>query len=168
MNISSITHIFFDWGDTVMIDDPASTTSMLEWEVVQRVPGIEEVLALLKANGKTIVLATSAAVSDEDQIRLALARVGLDSFFDKIYCFKNTGLSKSQEFYQYLLKDMQLLPSQALMVGDSFEKDVLSANKAGYAAVWFNEKTNENKRAALHISVHSMKELANIFAAGNA
>lgn len=150
-----------------MVDDPASSTSMLEWEVVQRVPGIEEVLALLKTNGKTIVLATSAAVSDEEQIRLALARVGLDSFFDKIYCFKNTGLNKSQEFYQYLLKDMQLLPSQALMVGDSFEKDVLSANKAGIAAIWFNEKTNENKRAALHINVHSMKELANIFATEN-
>ena len=150
-----------------MIDDPASTTCMLEWEVVQRVPGIEEVLALLKANGKTIVLATSAAVSDEEQICLALARVGLDSFFDKIYCFKNTGLSKGQEFYQYLLKDMQILPSQALMVGDSFEKDVLSANKAGIAAVWFNEKTNENKRAALSITAHSMNELANIFATEN-
>ena len=150
-----------------MIDDPASTTSMLEWEVVQRVPGIEEVLALLRTNGKTIVLATSAAVSDEEQIRLALARVGLDSFFDKIYCFKNTGLSKGQEFYEYLLKDMQLLASQALMVGDSFEKDVLSANQAGIAAVWFNEKTGENKRAPLCISVHSMKELVNIFATGN-
>ena len=167
MNISSITHVFFDWGDTVMIDDPAVTTSMLEWEVVQRVPGIEAVLTLLRTNGKTIVLATSAAVSDEGQIRLALARVGLDSFFDKIYCFKNTGLSKGQEFYEYLFKDMQLLPSQALMVGDSFEKDVLSANKAGIAAIWFNEKTNENKRAPLYITAPSMKELANIFATGN-
>ena len=150
-----------------MIDDPASTTSMLEWEVVQRVPGIEEVLALLKANGKTIVLATSAAVSDEEQIRLALARVGLDSFFDKVYCFKNTGLGKGEEFYRYLLKDMQLLASQALMVGDSFEKDVLSANKVGIAAIWFNEKTSENKRAPLYVTVHAMKELTNIFATGN-
>jgi HAD superfamily hydrolase (TIGR01509 family) len=168
MNLSSITHVFFDWGDTVMIDDPASTTSMLEWEVVEPVSGVEALLALLKTNGKTIILATSAAVSTEEQIRLALARVGLDSFFDKIYCFKNTGLTKSEEFYRYLLKDMQLLPSQALMVGDSFEKDVLSANQAGIATVWFNEKTNANKRAPLCITVHSMKELVNIFATGNA
>ena len=75
MNISPITHVFLDWGDTVMIDDPTSTTSMLEWDVVQSVPGIETVLTLLKTSGKTIVLATSAAVSDEYQIRLALARV---------------------------------------------------------------------------------------------
>lgn len=147
-----------------MIDDPASTTSMLEWKVVQRVPGIEAVLALLRTNGKTIVLATSAAVSDEEQIRLALARVRLDSFFNKVYCFKNTGLSKSEEFYRYLLKDMQLHPSQALMIGDSFQKDVLSANKAGIAAIWFNEKTSENRNTPLSITAHSMEEVKNIFA----
>jgi putative hydrolase of the HAD superfamily len=152
-------NILFDWGDTVMRDDPASTVPMVEWPTIEVVEGIAGVLEHLHASGRRIVLATSAAISDEDQIWGALGRGGLDKYFSHIYCFKNTHLPKSQAFYQHILSDLRIPASEALMVGDSFEKDVQNANAVGVFAVWFNPRSTETHRSDLHITVHSMAEL---------
>jgi len=61
--------ILFDWGNTVMLDDPASTIPMVEWQTVEVIEGIAYVLEYLHPSGRRIVLATSAAISDENQIR---------------------------------------------------------------------------------------------------
>lgn len=155
--------ILFDWGDTVMYDDPASTIPMVEWETVRVVPGIEEVLKYLRASGRYIVLATSASISDEGQIRGALARGGLDQSFSRIFCFKNTNLPKGEAFYRHILGDLNLSASEALMVGDGFEKDVQVPTALGIFAVWFNQRTDETYMGELHTTVHSMGELLEFF-----
>jgi putative hydrolase of the HAD superfamily len=149
----------FDWGDTVMRDNPASFVPMVEWEQVWAVDGIAQVLAYLQASGRRCVLATSAAISDESQIRGALARAGLDDFFERIYAFKNTGLPKGEAFYRHILQDLELKPEEALMVGDHLQKDVIVPNGLGMYAVWFNPSSAERREGELHTTVHSMKEL---------
>ena len=151
--------VLFDWGDTVMRDDPASILPMVEWSAVEIIEGIVEVLEYLRSSRRRIVLATSAAISDDKQIRAALARVGLDEYFSCIYCFKDTQLTKSQAFYRHTLNDLGIPASEALMVGDSFEMDVRDANALGIFAVWFNPRSTESRRSNLHITVHSMNEL---------
>ncbi len=163
MTILSQPYVLFDWGDTVMPDDPASTTPMIEWPTVQAVEGIAEVLAHLQASGRTCILTTSASISDEAQIRGALARVGLERFFSRIYCFKNTGLPKGEAFYRYILADLDLPASSALMVGDGYEKDVLIPNQVGLFAVWFNPRSDETRSGEGHVTVHSMQELLALF-----
>jgi FMN phosphatase YigB (HAD superfamily) len=155
--------ILFDWGDTVMRDDPASTIPMVEWPTVEVIEGIESVLEYLQSSGRRIMLATSASISNEAQIWAALARAHLDSYFSRIYCFKNTHLPKSEEFYRHILKDLGISADKALMVGDSFEKDVLAANRIGIFAVWFNPRLAEVHSSELHSTVHSMQELHSFF-----
>jgi putative hydrolase of the HAD superfamily len=154
-----------DWGDTVMKDDPASSIPMVEWETVQAVPGTDSVLEYLHSSGRRVILATSAAISDEAQIRAALARVNLDGYFSHIYCFKNTNLPKGEDFYRHILHDLGIDASDALMVGDGFEKDIRIPNTLGMFAVWFNPKTNEVRNEDVHTTVHSMKELQEFFEA---
>ena len=156
--------ILFDWGDTVMRDDPASSVPMVEWPTIEAVDGIAEVLAQLHASGRTCILATSASISDEAQIRGALARASLDRFFSRIYCFKNTGLAKGEAFYRHILEDLGLSASSALMVGDGFEKDILAPNAVGISAVWFNPRSDEFRSGEGHVTVHSMEELLSFFA----
>src|SRR5215510_9644640 len=156
--------VLFDWGDTVMRDDPASMVPMVEWQTVEVIEGIAEVLEYLHASGRRIVLATSAAISDESQIRGALTRCGLDEYFSDIYCFKNTNLPKGEAFYRHILSDLDIPASTAMMVGDSFEKDVQAANTAGIFAVWFNPKSAETREGELHATVHSMQALRGFFA----
>ena len=155
--------ILFDWGNTVMLDDPASTIPMVEWQTVEVIEGIAYVLEYLHPSGRRIVLATSAAISDENQIRAALARGGLDSYFSRIYCFKNTNLSKGEALYCHLLSDLSIPATDALMVGDGFEKDIQAANSVGIFAVWFNPRSEETGPGELYITVHSMGEFLEFF-----
>jgi len=155
--------VLFDWGDTVMRDYPEITIPMVEWETVEVIEGVADVPAYLDSSGRRIVLATSAAISDEGRIRGALARGGLDTYFSHIYCFKNTNLPKGEEFYRHILNDLGISASDTLMVGDGFEKDVLAANTVGIFAVWFNPKSDETRKGELHVTVHSMQELMECF-----
>ncbi|MGE5252086.1 MAG: HAD family hydrolase, partial [Bacteroidota bacterium] len=111
--------------------------------------------------GRRCILATSASISDERQIRAALDRVGAGRCIERIYCFKNTGLPKGEAFYRFILQDLGIDASQAVMVGDSFQYDVLIPNSLGIHAVWFNPHTDETRQSPLHHTVHSMAELLN-------
>lgn len=155
--------ILFDWGDTVMRDDPASTVPMVAWQTVEVVEGIADVLKYLRSRGRRIVLATSAQISDENQIRVALARGGLEAYFSRIYCFKNTNLPKGEAFYHHILNDLGISAADAVMVGDGFEKDVQTPNRLGIFAVWFNPRSEQTRKDELHVTVHSMQELQSFF-----
>jgi FMN phosphatase YigB (HAD superfamily) len=155
--------VLFDWGDTVMHDYPERTTPMVEWESVEVIDGIADLLTYLQSSGRRMILATSAAISDEDQIRGALARGRLDQYFSGIYCFKNTNLPKGEEFYRYILKDLHLSASDVLMVGDGFEKDIRIPNALGMFAVWFNPQSVDVRRDEMHFTVHSMEQLRAFF-----
>jgi len=155
--------ILFDWGDTVMRDYPAITIPMVQWNKVEVIDGVADVLAYLHESGRRIVLATSASISSERQIRGALARGGLDGYFSRIYCFKNTKLPKGETFYRHILNDLKIHPSQALMVGDGFEKDVQVPNSLGVYAIWFNPRSNEVRNGELHITVHTMQDCLDYF-----
>ena len=155
--------VLFDWGDTVMRDNPANTAPMVEWETVEVVEGIADILAYLQSSGRRIALATSADISDETQIWGALRRGGLDHYFSNIYCFKNTNLPKGEAFYHFILNDLNIPASETMMVGDHFEKDILIPNSLGIFAVWFNPRSNENYKDEFHITIHSLPELIKFF-----
>jgi putative hydrolase of the HAD superfamily len=151
--------ILFDWGDTIMRDFPQYTTPMAAWPRVEAVEGAEEVLRRLQPVA-TLILATNAALSDEADIRRALDRVHLGAYFQRIYCLKNTGYQKpSPEFYSAILHDLGANPADVLMVGDSFENDVLGANRVGIRAVWLNSKDTETKTGKMYQTIHALREL---------
>ena len=151
--------ILFDWGDTIMRDFPQFTTPMAEWPRVEAMEGAQEVLRRLQPVAD-LILATSAALSDEADIRRALDRVNIAGCFQKIYCFKNTGYQKpSPEFYSTILRDLNANPAEVLMVGDSFENDVLGANRVGIRAAWLNLKDAETKTGDLYQTIHALHEL---------
>lgn len=157
--------ILFDWGDTVMRDYPDRTTPMVEWDAVEVIDGIADVLAYLHASGRRIVLATSAEISNEEQIRGALARGGLDHYFSRIYSFTNTNLPKGEAFYRHILNDLTVPASGVLMAGDGFEKDIAIPNLLGIFGIWFNPRTDEARTSEMHVTVHSMPELRKFFEA---
>jgi FMN phosphatase YigB (HAD superfamily) len=136
---------------------------MVEWESVEVIEGIAGVLAYLQSTGRRMILATSAEISDENQIRGALRRGGLDQYFSRIYCFKNTQLPKGEEFYHHIIDDLQLSPSDALMVGDHLEKDIRIPNGLGMFAIWFNPTSVDVRRNEMHFTVHSMGQLRAFF-----
>jgi FMN phosphatase YigB (HAD superfamily) len=151
--------ILFDWGDTLMVDYTEFHGPMKDWPRVAALPGALEVLAVLQADWK-LAVATNAADSDEKDIRLALQRVDLERWLDTVYCFKKIGYKKpAREFYQQILADLDLAPQLVCMVGDNYEADVLGANACGIPAIWLNERSQEERQAKLHRTIHRLSAL---------
>jgi len=107
-----------------------------------------------------MALATNAVDSNETDIWLALRRTDLDTLIEKVYCFQSIGHKKpSNEFFKYVIEDLKMDCSQVIMIGDSFENDVLGANKAGIHAIWFNPQSTENNTGRMYQTIHSLNEL---------
>jgi HAD superfamily hydrolase (TIGR01662 family) len=151
--------ILFDWGDTLMRDFKEYGGPMKDWPRLEAIPGAAEVLAALHPEW-TLALATNAADSGEADIRMALQRVDLDRWLDKVYCFKKIDFRKpSKEFYEYILDDLSLAPQFIFMVGDDFEADILAANRCGLRAVWFNPRSPETRQGELFRTIHDLRTL---------
>lgn len=151
--------LLLDWGDTVMRVFPEYEGPMSAWPRVEAVEGIRETLATLRPDW-TIVLATNAADSEEREIWSALERAELERLIDRVYCYRGVGHRKSEPaYFEFVLADLGIVASDAVMVGDDFEADVVSANRAGVRAIWFHENAVERLTGALHRTIHDLHEL---------
>ncbi|SMF00739.1 HAD family hydrolase [Pseudogulbenkiania subflava] len=131
-------HLLFDWGDTLMADLPGQAGSMWRWPEVRAMPGAYDTLATL-AGRLPCHVATNAAESSADEVRLALARVGLDDLIGRVFCRRELGLTKSDPaFYRRIAAELGVAPHELWMIGDSLANDVHSAQAAGLGAIWLN------------------------------
>ncbi len=154
--------LLFDWGDTLMRDDPTADGPMVSWPEVEIVPDAVEVLTGLKSKWR-IAVATNAAASDEPDIWAALRRVDLDLLIEKIYCYRKVGHKKpSREFFTYILEDLELTIHEVVMVGDSFETDIVGANLMGIRAIWLNERSAEIQTGAMYRTIRNLRALPQV------
>lgn len=141
---------------------PLCPGPMHNWPVVEAVAYAREVLAALHPDW-TIALATNAEDSDEEEIRLALKRCKLDSWMDRIYCFRKIGKRKpSPFFFHYILNDLNLSTEVVIFVGDDFETDILGANHVGMRAIWVNSNSLQKRTSPLHRTIHNLNELPSV------
>lgn len=131
-------HYLFDWGDTLMVDLPNQAGPMCDWPNVRAVEGALACLRMLSQHTHCH-LATNAQDSSQAQIRLALKRAGLSEYIEHIFCSENLGVGKTDAgYYPAIAAKLDVPPEYITMVGDSLERDVHQAVKAGLKAFWFN------------------------------
>ncbi|MBP1626308.1 MAG: hypothetical protein H6Q00_783 [Holophagaceae bacterium] len=157
--------VLFDWGDTLMRDFPGSKGKMKDWRKVEAVTDARK--ALHRIHGQVnIGLATQAEDSDEADIREALARVELDTFIKRIYCSRGLGVSKSSpDFYPRILAALKVPADRVVMVGDNFQEDVEAARAAGMRAIWFNERSSEERTGEHMATLHHLDHLQGLLTA---
>jgi putative hydrolase of the HAD superfamily len=67
-----------------------------------------------------------------------LAKLGMLTFFDYIVTSEEVGAEKpAPKIFASALKKLNADASQAAMIGDDFEKDILGAAEFGMQAFWF-------------------------------
>jgi putative hydrolase of the HAD superfamily len=131
----------FDWGNTLMRELPGMTGKMCDWPQVKAVDGASEVLKFLSKKSD-IVIATGANDSTEKDIAKAFARANLDSYISDYFCRANIGHAKgSREFLEEILNRLQIKAEEAVMVGDSLEKDIKPALAVGLHCYWLGGDT---------------------------
>jgi putative hydrolase of the HAD superfamily len=71
--------------------------------------------------------------------RHKLAGSGLTDCFDAIGISGELGVGKPDiRAFSHVLKELEVTPGEALMIGDSWERDVRGALRAGMAAIWIS------------------------------
>lgn len=66
-----------------------------------------------------------------------LDALGLDAYFDAEFVAEQVGYAKpDRRIYQHAAATIGVDPPDLMMVGDSYDKDVVAAQQAGWRAVW--------------------------------
>ncbi len=163
----NINLIVFDWGNTLMRDYPDLSGPMYLWDYVECIEGAPQILDYL--NGKyKLCIATSAGVSDTSAMRKALARVGIEHYFNGFFSSKELGVAKPDpKFFLKICREMQETPNKTLMIGNDYQKDICGAHQAGLHTLFFEEEYTEKELtegtlACAEGVIHHLIELKNL------
>lgn len=100
------------------------------------VPGAIELAAAIKRSGSSFVIVTNNLIEEQ---RLKLERCGLTPFVDHLVTSEEAGCAKPHVgIFEAALQRVGASPDEAVMLGDSWEVDVIGAHRAGIRAVWLN------------------------------
>jgi putative hydrolase of the HAD superfamily len=66
---------------------------------------------------------------------------GIDHYFDNLITSEKAGaLKPHRKIFDYTMKLLKATPDECVMIGDEPTKDILGAQNAGIAAIYFNPK----------------------------
>lgn len=69
----------------------------------------------------------------------------LKAYAEKVFISEAVGSQKPQKaFFDYVFNDLQIQPSQALVIGDSLTSDICGAKNSNADSCWFNPLRKEN------------------------
>jgi len=157
--------IFFDLGDTIMVEasevkDEAGTTLAADL-----IPGIEAALRKLKVRGFPLGL---VADTRQGTYQNVLRRHGLYDLFDVFAISDELGVEKpAPGIFSAALDALGVEPGdydKVLMVGNNLRRDVRGANALGMVSIWFhwNDRYPTQPADAMEepaFVVHSAEEL---------
>ncbi len=128
--------LIFDWGGTVMADS-GEPGPMYLWKEVAWVPGARE--ALEELTMYRCCIASNAGISDTLAMVKALERVGADGYFDLFFTSRDLGFEKPDpRFFEAICREAGVTPSECVMTGDDYRKDVCGAKDFGMRTVLYN------------------------------
>lgn len=106
------------------------------------IPSVIETLRKLKEGGVLLILISTHPhpkdVADE-LLKEKVSYFQLEELFDEIYTARDHPGGKG-EIIDTVLKTRSISPSQAIMIGDSYKYDYLSAKKVGVEAILMDSK----------------------------
>lgn len=118
--------------------------SWWDYSEVELYPEAEKTLKSLKKCGLKVGLVTNGSESDLEE---ALPRVGLTGFFDVEITSSTIGKIKpNKEIFLHALKELGILPHEAIFVGDTVERDYRGAKECGLKALLINRESNAEER----------------------
>jgi putative hydrolase of the HAD superfamily len=96
-------------------------------------PNVKEVLACLHPHYCLGMLTNGAPSLQREKI----AASGLEPFFQAISISGEKGIGKPRaEIFFQLIEELDMLPSEVVMVGNSKERDIAGARNAGVRGIW--------------------------------
>jgi putative hydrolase of the HAD superfamily len=156
-----IKHLLFDWGDTLMVDNPALASPMVEWDSVNACDGVSETLPKLAAILPCSVV-SNASQSDGLMMKKAFERVNLTSFLTHFLTPNEINAHKpSPEFFINAAGLVGVNPTECCMIGNRYESDIVGAKQAGMKTVLITKQKGDFPKT--DYVIEDFSKLAEIF-----
>lgn len=135
--------LIWDLGDTLITPPPGGqdTRPLDTYSEIRLRPGALGTLQALQDKGYRHAVLSNTAVSDSEHARRMLKNLCVESLFDYAYATASEldptkpGKPDSIVFHN-VLDALQTNPTEAVMVGNTWDTDILGANRSGIHALW--------------------------------
>ena len=122
------------------------------------IPGSLSLIKFLKRNYRLSIITNGL----EDIQNKKIKNSGLKNYFDQVITADNSGFKKpNSRIFKKALKKNNLDSSNCLMIGDTFEADIIGALKVNMKAIHFN--SNNEKKHKLCPIVYSLIDIKRLF-----
>ncbi len=99
------------------------------------VDGAKDLLDSIKGKTKIVVITNNLIKEQEGKIR----KCNVENYIDELVTSEEVGFTKPEpEIFHAALKRVNCTPDEVIMVGDSWERDVLGAVNVGIKNIWIN------------------------------
>ena len=105
--------------------------------------GAIPLLETLKQQGKQVVIITEGPQDSQER---TVAALGLGPYFDRLVTTNKFGVAKIDGLFSKALEMVGVKSEEVVMVGDSWDRDVVPAVEAGIKCVWLAEKDEGGER----------------------
>ncbi len=138
-----ITHVIWDLGDT-LVTPPAGGQDLQPLDQcmeIQLRPDVVVMLKQLADLGYIQAVLSNTATSDSIAARRMLDRLGIADYFAFIYATQSElthdkPQKPNPKVFDIVRSALAITPEQAVMVGNSWDNDVIGANRSGIHAIW--------------------------------
>lgn len=138
-----IRHVIWDLGDT-LVTPPNGGRDLQPLDLYQEIelrPGAREVLADVRDMGLGQAVLSNTAASDSEAARRLLRRLDVDGHFAYVFATQSE-LTRDRPqkpdavVFRGVLEALGARAEEAVMVGNSWDNDILGANASGLHALW--------------------------------
>ncbi len=120
----------------------------------RRSEGAEEILKLFKKNYK-IAIVTNNLISEQEE---KLEFLGLTKYIDFMITSEEARVPKPDpQIFNLTLTKLNAKPEETVMIGDSWEHDIMGAHNAGMKCIWLNHNKIPCPDPAIALEVRTLK-----------
>ena len=153
--------LLFDWGDTLMYDNPSYTGEMVLWPEIALMEGVLSTLPKLADEYQRVVV-SNATDSNAATMKAAFERMGIDRYFSFFITSNEIGYKKPDErFFTANAEKLNTPMNELCMIGNDYQKDIVTPKKLSMKTVLITSAPGDYPSADHTVS--RFDELISIF-----
>jgi len=149
---------------TVGIDNPATAMRFAD-EYVRRsplkkalMPGAIDILEYLNPKYRMHIITNGFLEVQNKKLEVS----GLNSYFDEIFISELIGAQKpASQFFNHVIKTLNTSKKECIVIGDSYEADIIGAQDFGLDYVFYNVNNDVHENGVMH-EISALVELKQI------
>lgn len=156
-----ISHVIWDVGDTLTTLPPEGMDikPLDQYKEIRLRGDVEKVLEEINYLGYNQAILSNTAISDSKALQNMLENLGIAQFFSFVYATQSEldhqkPEKPDQEVFDIVFQALNIQPSEAVMIGNTWDTDIIGANHCGMHAIWLQNPSVSFRKIAPSMVQH--------------